>query len=242
MAFDPSKFKAPAAKKLPVVLLLDISASMSGEKNNHLYNSVQVMLNTFNKARLQEKMIDIAIITFGLDVLVHTPYTSVKDLLANRLTKFSPDGNTPMGTALAMAKAMIEDKDTTPSNVYRPVVVMVSDGQPNDDYKGPLNEFISTGRTAKCQRFAVAIGNDADKELLKSFCSVDENLFYADQASDIVDAFKTISMSVSSRASSVNPNQFASRQSASVVSQAMASNSSAGTSTPVDDEDDDVLF
>ena len=48
MAFNPSKFKAPEAKKLPVVLLLDISTSMSGEKNEHLYQSVCDMLATFS--------------------------------------------------------------------------------------------------------------------------------------------------------------------------------------------------
>lgn len=239
MAFDPNKFKAPEAKKLPVVLLLDISTSMSGEKNEHLYQSVCDMLATFRNVRQHEKLIDIAIITFGLNVEIHTPYTPANQLHRTSLRKFSPDGNTPMGCALSMAKAMIEDKDTTPSNVYRPVVVMVSDGMPNDDYEGPLHDFISTGRTSKCQRFAVAIGEDADKELLKSFCSVDENMFYADQATDIVEAFKTISMSVSSRATSTNPNQFADRQSASVTSQAMTSNSN---KRPSIEDDDDVMF
>ena len=56
MAFDPSKFKAPEAKKLPVVLLLDISTSMSGEKNEHLYQSVCDMLATFRNVRQHEKL------------------------------------------------------------------------------------------------------------------------------------------------------------------------------------------
>ena len=40
---------------------------------------------------------------------------------------------TPMGTALKMAKDMIDDKQETPSRIYRPAVVLVSDGAPNDD-------------------------------------------------------------------------------------------------------------
>ena len=34
--FDPKKFTTPAAKPLPVVLLLDVSSSMSGDKIDNL--------------------------------------------------------------------------------------------------------------------------------------------------------------------------------------------------------------
>ena len=30
MAFDPTKFKAPKVKKLPVILLIDVSGSIGG--------------------------------------------------------------------------------------------------------------------------------------------------------------------------------------------------------------------
>jgi uncharacterized protein YegL len=65
-----------------------------------------------------------------------------------------------------MAKAMIEDKDVVPSRAYRPTVVLVSDGGPNDAWEKPLNAFISDGRSAKCDRMAMAIGADADEAVL----------------------------------------------------------------------------
>jgi len=63
-----------------------------------------------------------------------------------------------MGMALRMAKDLIEDKEIIPSKGYRPAVVLVSDGAPNDDWEGPMNDFISGGRSSKCERFAMAIG------------------------------------------------------------------------------------
>lgn len=39
-----------------------------------------------------------------------------------------------MGRALDVAYDMIEDKTKIPKNAYRPVVVLVSDGAPNDDH------------------------------------------------------------------------------------------------------------
>ena len=103
---------------------------------------------------------------------------------------------TPMGTALKMAKDMIDDKNETPSRIYRPAVVLVSDGAPNDDWKGPMDKFINDGRSAKCQRFAVAIGNDADRKVLERFTKDPNAVFFAEDAKDISEQFKTITMRI----------------------------------------------
>ena len=105
-----------------------------------------------------------------------------------------------MGTAIQMAKDMIDDKSVTPSRIYRPAVVLVSDGEPNDEWRGPMAMFINDGRSAKCQRFAVAIGDQADRTVLETFTENPDNVFFAANASDLADCFKTVSMSVTSTA------------------------------------------
>ncbi|MDO5519823.1 MAG: VWA domain-containing protein [bacterium] len=206
MAFNPNNYKAPEAKKLPVILLLDVSGSMSGAKIDSLYDATIDMIETFVTAQAKEQIIDVAIITFGDKVELHTRYTHVKDLQAKGISKFKASGMTPMGTALRMAKDMIDDKQETPSRIYRPAVVLVSDGAPNDDWKGAMNKFITDGRSAKCQRFAVAIGNDADRDVLEKFTQDPNTVLFAEDSRDIAEQFKTISMSVSTRATSQNPN------------------------------------
>ena len=58
----------------------------------------------------------------------------------------------------------------------------------------------------KCDRLAVAIGA-ADKSVLEKFISGGKNpLFYAEDATKIIDAFKKITMSVTMRSKSVNKN------------------------------------
>lgn len=227
MAFNPNNYKAPAAKKLPVILLLDVSGSMSGEKINTLYDSVVEMVDSFVAAQVKETMIDVAIITFGNNVELHTPYTAVADLQNAGISRFRADGMTPMGTALRMAKDMIEDKDATPSNIYRPAVVLVSDGQPNDSWETPLDRFIRDGRSAKCQRFAIAIGNDADRNVLEKFTGEEDNVFFAENAADVADCFQKFTMSVSMRAASQNPNTVP------------AAGSAAFDNNPKQDADDD---
>jgi uncharacterized protein YegL len=114
---------------------------------------------------------------------------------------------TPLGTALQMAKAMIEDKDIVPSRAYRPTVVLVSDGGPNDAWEKPLNEFISDGRSEKCDRMAMAIGAGADETVLGKFIEGTPNrLFYAENAKQLRDFFKFVTMSVTIRTKSQTPN------------------------------------
>ena len=66
MAFNPNNYKAPETKKLPVILLLDVSGSMRGEKIESLYDATIEMIETFAAAQAREQEIDVAIITFGL--------------------------------------------------------------------------------------------------------------------------------------------------------------------------------
>jgi uncharacterized protein YegL len=202
--FDPSKFTTPAAKPLPVVLLLDVSSSMSGDKIDSLNQSVAEMIEAFSQEEKMETEIIVSIITFGSTVNLHLPFTKASSI---QWTNLSATGMTPMGTALKMAKAMIEDKETTPSRAYRPTVILVSDGEPNDPWEQPLDDFVNQGRSSKCDRMAIAIGQGADQSVLKKFIAgTSYEVFFAKDASQLHEYFKKITMSVTVRSKSQNPN------------------------------------
>ena len=209
MAFDPSKYTVPKAKPLPVVLLLDTSSSMNagGEQSKiaELDSAVRDMIKDFAHEEQLETEIQVSVITFGYDgVKLALPYTNASKV---EMKKLEAQGNTPMGTALRMAKDMIEDKETTPSRAYRPLVILCSDGAPNDDWEAPMNNFIKDGRSSKCDRMAMAIGSDANEAVLKRFIEGTENpLFYAKDASSMHKFFKFVTMSVATRSHSQNPN------------------------------------
>ena len=209
MAFDPSKYTVAKAKPLPVVLLLDTSSSMNagGEQSKivELDSAVRDMIKDFAHEEQLETEIHVSVITFGYNgVQLALPYTNASKV---EMKKLEAQGNTPMGMALRMAKDMIEDKETTPSRAYRPLVILCSDGAPNDDWEEPMNAFIKEGRSAKCDRMAMAIGSDANEAVLKRFIEGTENpLFYAKDASSMHKFFKFVTMSVTTRSHSQNPN------------------------------------
>jgi uncharacterized protein YegL len=202
--FDPKKFTTPKAKPLPVCLLLDVSSSMSGEKVDNLNKAVKEMLNTFAEEEKRETDILVSVITFGSEVNLHVPFTKASQVQWQDL---QADGTTPMGASLEMAKKMIEDKETTPSRAYRPTIVLVSDGQPTDIWEKPLEEFINEGRSSKCDRMAMAIGRDADETVLKRFIEgTPHDLFYAENAGTLHEFFQRLTMSVTTRTQSKDPN------------------------------------
>lgn len=205
MAFAPSKYTVAKARPLPVVLMLDRSGSMFGEKISTLNSAVNEMIQSFKSAGQGEVEINLGIISFGDGGATYDlPLQPVSGITQIAL---SANGGTPMGMALKMAKDLIEDKETIPSKGYRPAVVLVSDGAPNDNWQQPMENFISGGRSSKCERFAMAIGTSQEDPVLNKFLSGTENkVFLANEASKIRDFFKFVTMSVSVRSRSQNPN------------------------------------
>jgi len=230
--FDPKQFAVAKAKPLPVYLLLDVSTTMGEVEDNEnlirtgetffkdgknwevveggttkmdvLNESVEKMLSVFSKEEKMDTEILVSIITFGDDTNLVFSLTKASDVDFDKLIA---DGETSMGAALTMAKEMIEDKSITPSRAYRPAIILVSDGQPNDNWEQPLDDFINSGRSQKCDRMALAIGKDADKVVLKKFIEgTDHNLFSSDDAEKISEFFKYVTMSVTTRTRSQNPN------------------------------------
>lgn len=181
-------YKEP--KKTPVFLLLDVSGSMYGDKIDTLNDAVDTMLRTL---AADEAPYLVSVITFGNKVDCYIEPTSAKEA-AGRWRNMDADGMTPMGGALRMAKDLIEDNTIIKGRMYYPVVVLVSDGAPNDEWKKPLEDFIGTGRTAKCQRMAMGIGADANMSVLKKFVEgmADEAIYQAADAADISEFFKKV--------------------------------------------------
>lgn len=202
-------FSVSAARPLPVILLADVSGSMSvNGKIEALNQAVGDMLETFGDEDDLRAEIHAAVITFGGDAQVHTPLTPAKEL---KWTNMSAGGGTPMGRAMELAAEMINDKGAIPSRAYRPTVVLVSDGQPNDAWETGLQKLCKEGRPSKADRMALAIGADADEAMLRKFLGNPEKPIYrADDARRIRQFFEFVTMTVTTRSRSVNPNQVAS--------------------------------
>ncbi|KPY31468.1 VWA domain-containing protein [Pseudomonas viridiflava] len=198
------KFQVQTARPLPIIVLADTSGSMAVDgKIEALNKGLKDMIASFSSESRLRAEIQVSVITFGgSQAGLNLPLTP-----AHQLQSFTPlvaEGMTPLGGALSLASQMIEDA----TRVYTPVVVLVSDGYPNDDWEVPFARLINGERSSKATRFAMAIGADADEQMLRDFANDPEApLFRAENARDIHRFFRAVSMSVSARSQSATPNQ-----------------------------------
>lgn len=194
--------KAP--RMAPVIFLLDCSGSMfDNGKINTLNYSVRNMIKQFQQENSTLAEFGVMIYTFsgnGVDELI--PLTNVKELDVNRdLPEMQADGGTPMGAALREAKKFIEN-DESMHKCYRPIIILVSDGMPNDDgWEKAVDDFAKNGRSSRCQRLALSIeaprGTD-QFEILKRYTQDSEKIFYAENADKMVQFFDFVSKSITS--------------------------------------------
>ena len=192
------------AKVLPVIMMLDVSGSMSGEPISKLNSSVKEMLETFKNTESVSAEIKVCTVTFGAEVKV-SPLTKASEI---EWTNLSANGMTPLGGAIKAVNEIISNKEIIPSSGYRPTVILVSDGAPTDDWMSAFREFLESKRGSKCQRLALGINMDEGNEqykVLKQFVSEGEKVFLGD-ASEISKFFKYATMSVTTRTKSLNPN------------------------------------
>lgn len=84
-----------------------------------------------------------------------------------RWTDLTANGVTDMGQALRMMAeqvALYSNERGLP-----PVLVLISDGQPTDDFEGGLQALLAQPWGKKAVRLAIAVGSDADQNVLQRF-------------------------------------------------------------------------
>lgn len=195
------------ARPLPVIVLADVSGSMYSDNNIGVLNTaVREMIDSLSEEGSLRAEVYIAVITFGKGgAQAHLPFSKASDIQWNDV---EAGGVTPMGEAFLMTQKLIEDKEIISSRSYAPTIILLSDGKPTDDYEEPLQNLLSSPRAAKAFRMAMSIGANEDQDVLEEFLGdSDLPVFQANEARQIQKFFRFVTMSVSQRVQSVNPNK-----------------------------------
>ncbi len=200
-----SEFTIATPRPLPVILLADVSGSMSEDGNiDALNHAIGEMIKSFALEAPDRAEIQVAVITFGgAGARLHT---SLVPASAAIWTPMQATGLTPMGAAIDIATKLVEDRQVIPSRAYRPSIVLVSDGQPNDDWETPLKALHASARGSKADRFALGIGSDPGLAALNAFLAdPSKRVLRADDARQLQRFFEWVTMSVTIRSKSATP-------------------------------------
>ena len=181
-------------RRLPVYLLLDTSGSMFGEPIEAVKNGVQVLVSTLRSDPYALETAYLSVITFNSTAQQITPLT---ELSAFQQPNFEASGCTALGEALELLANKVDSevvKTTTEvKGDWKPLVFLMTDGEPTDDLNKGLAEF-------KKRKFgmvvACAAGQGANTDILKKITECVVQLDTADGAT-IKAFFKWVSASVS---------------------------------------------
>lgn len=186
-----------ARRSLPVIVLADASGSMSADGKIDVLNaSIETMAHDFASLQPSDTEIELAVIAFGGEQA-----QLVQPLLAASSFAWQPPraaGRTPLGSALALARTLLEDPQQIAQHASRATLVLVSDGRPTDAWRPELDALLACERAAKASRVAIAVGADADRPMLQAFAGEHSTrVLEAHQARDVADYFLHITTSVS---------------------------------------------
>ena len=105
-------------------------------------------------------------------------------------------GLTEMGKAFDLLAAQLSIPPM-PERALPPVIVLLSDGQPTDDYKKSLKKLKKMPWFRKAVKIVISIGQDADDDVLVEFCGNTELVLQANNASALAKMIKWASTTAS---------------------------------------------
>lgn len=189
-------------RKLPVYLILDTSGSMSGEPIQAVENGVQMLVSALRQDPQALESAFLSVITFGSDAQQVVPLT---DLAGFQPPTLKASGTTALGAALTLvcdcAKKEVSKSTPEKKGDWRPLVFLMTDGGPTDDWQKGLADFKSSrwGMVVCC-----AAGQGADTGVLKQINSECVVLLDTADSKSLAAFFKWVSASVSTSSKSVN--------------------------------------
>ena len=192
-----------ASRPLHFFWVVDCSGSMFGEKMGTVNNAIQETVPEMQEAAEGNPNAQLLVRTlkFSSGATWVNPFpVKVEDFVWEDLIAI---GVTDMGKAFDL----LANELTIPPMSDRalpPVIVLLSDGRPTDNYKASLKQLLSLPWGKKAVRIAISIGQDADNDVLTEFTGSPDLVLQANNATTLTKMIKwasTVASVVSAPAS-----------------------------------------
>ena len=163
------------APRCPVVLLLDTSGSMATGKADaapidELRAAFRQFLRETSDDETASMSVELEVITFGGEAEIAAPFAPV-NVINDNPPSFNADGRTPLGEALSLADRELKERrrlyKTKGISSYKPWVILMTDGEPNDDWEDAARAMRSLGEQKKMQYIGIGIGEEANFDTLR---------------------------------------------------------------------------
>lgn len=183
-------------RPLHFIWMVDCSGSMSGEMmntvNHAIRSAIPGMVSAGAKLANTQMLVHVLQFSDGASWMYGDPVPAEKfewkDLQAG--------GVTDMGAAFGLLAERLASPLLLESGLP-PVLVLISDGYPTDDYEAALNQLLQQPWGKKAARIAISIGSDADETVLAEFTGNREFVLRANDAKMLEQSIKWAAAAVS---------------------------------------------
>lgn len=185
-----------ATRPIHFFWLVDCSGSMYGEKigivNNTIQECIPEMRNAADNNPNAQLLIRALQFSSGASWITTGP-VPVEDYSWEDMDAY---GLTELGKAFDLLAAQLSIPPM-PERALPPVIVLLSDGQPTDDYKKGLEKLKGMPWFRKAVKISISIGQDADDDVLNEFTGNNELVLQANNATALAKMIKWASTTAS---------------------------------------------
>ncbi|MDE5569762.1 MAG: VWA domain-containing protein [Ruminococcus sp.] len=194
---DPLNFSEVSKKSLVIFFVIDTSASMKGKKMGELNTVMEELIPEIRRVGGADTDIKIAVLTFSGEVqwMYNIPI-SVEDF---EWTRLNASGITNMGAAFEELSARMSRNSflNSPSLSFAPVIFLMTDGYPSDDYKKGLKMLQANNWFNYGMKAALGIGNEANDEMLAEFTGSIDTVVHAYTGGQLAKMIKIVAVTAS---------------------------------------------
>lgn len=166
-------------RKMILFFMIDTSGSMYGSKIGSVNDAIENVLPMIGEISDEnpDAEINVAVLEFSTET--RWLYDEPKDAKEFIWQKVEADGLTSLGEACEELNKKLSRTGgfmptSTGSGYFAPAIILLSDGGPTDNFDAGLRNLQGNQWFKNAIKIAIAIGDDADKDVLKQFTGSSE--------------------------------------------------------------------
>ncbi len=194
---DPLGATGVSRKSLVIFFMIDTSGSMKGTKIGELNTIMEELIPEIRRVGEADTEVKVAVLTFSTDV--KWMYPEPIPIEEFEWVRLNASGVTSMGAAFKELSSRMSRNSflNSPSLSFAPVIFLMTDGYPSDDYEEGLKALSVNSWYKFGLKAALGIGNEANDDMLAEFTGSADTVVHAYSGNQLAQMIKIVAVTAS---------------------------------------------